>query len=139
MTGVEYTLDSEYGIDPTDPLGDLAITDDRGCSLLLSETFIDVWMLSLMKAIFSICNSESLNVEVLEEPYLILMTENNGFLDLECEGMAIHLESGQARQCFIDAAKNLVDELSKYDGSERNIAIEDLKRLVIGLERGRRD
>ncbi len=130
MTHVQYNLDGEGEIDPTDPLGDLTIMGDDGQSLLLTETFIDVWLLSLLRGLLSIRNRTSLKVEVLEEPYFISMTEENGFLHLECEGRSIRLKSEQARQYFIRAGKMLVDELSKYDGFERNTTIEELKALT---------
>lgn len=127
---VQYTLDNEDGIDPTDPLGNLTIRDDKGFSLFLAETFIDVWLISLIRAIVSIRSRESLKVEVLEEPYFILITEDNGFLNLECEGRSIRLNSEKARHYFIESAKSLVDELSKYDGHERNAAIDELRALI---------
>lgn len=113
MINVQYTLDDEGGIDPTNPLGDLTIIGDNGGSLFLTETFIDVWLLSILRGLLSICNQKPLKVEVLEEPYSILMTEKNGVLNLERDGTWIHLRSGQAMLHFIDAAKRLVNELSK--------------------------
>lgn len=131
MMNVQYTLDNEGGIDPIDPLGDLTIMGDNSSSLLLIETFIDVWLLSLLRGLLSISNGKSIRVEVLEEPCFILMTEENGFLHLECDGKSIRLQSGQARKYFIEAAKMLVNELSKYNGVERNATIAELKALIL--------
>lgn len=130
MNGVQYELDDEGGIDPTDPLGDLIISDEHGGTLVFSETFIDVWLLSFLRALFSIDSGESLKVEVLEEQYFVLMTEVSGFLNLECEGRSIRLKLGPAKRYFTDATKKLIGELSEYDDVDKNATIAELKKLV---------
>jgi len=127
---VQYTLDYEDGIDPTDPLGDLKITDDSGGSLLIEETFIDVWLLSFLNSILNIKPDENLKIEVLEEPYFISVTEKDGTLVFNYNDQVINTDIKEAILSFEKTAKELIIDLSGYSGVENNLTITTIKELL---------
>jgi len=127
---VQYTLDYEDGIDPTDPLGDLKITDDSGGSLLIEETFIDVWLLSFLNSILNIKPDETLKVEVLEEPYFVSLTEKDGALAFNYNDQVINTGVKEAILGFEKTAKELIVDLSGYSGVEKNLTIMTIKELL---------
>ena len=131
MKNVQYTLDDEGGIDPTDPLGNLTITGEDGSSLFLMETFVDVWLLSLLRGLLSIGEHETLTVEVLEEPNTILMTSDSGIINLVYKGESTFLKLEQAVSSLIEAARRFVYELSEYDGVESNTVVKELEELIL--------
>lgn len=126
---VQYTLDVEGGIDPTDPLGDMVLSDNSGHSLTLKAIFIDVWLLSFLKAIASICVGQSLHIEVLEESYYVLATRTDDVLLLKYDGAEISVDPTQAILAFKNTAKDFVSEMTLSEGAEKNTALKALKEM----------
>lgn len=129
MMQVKYTLDVEGGVDPTDPLGDLVLSDDFGHSLILKESFIDVWLLSFLGVISNICVGQSLKVEVLEESYYVLVTRTIESLLLNYDGKEISVDPNQIVIAFKDTAKKFLNESAFSEGFERNTALKALKKI----------
>jgi hypothetical protein len=63
-------FDVETGLDGTDPLGSLIISDERS-RIVIEPTFFDSWLVSLIGALPRLRAPGRVNVEIDEEPYPI--------------------------------------------------------------------
>lgn len=127
---VQYVLDEEGGIDPEDPLGDLLLADDAGNSIFLKETFIDVWLVSFIKSILKIHSNESLQVEVLEEPYGVLLKRKEDELIFSYRSATLKTDCIDALSAFKNVSRCFIHELSMYSGVEKNASIHELEGLL---------
>jgi hypothetical protein len=110
-------------------LGDLVLSDDFGHSLILKESFIDVWLLSFLGVISNICVGQSLKAEVLEEDYYVLVTRTNEALLLNYDGKEISVDPEKIIISLKDAAKEFINELAFYEGFDKNTALKALKEI----------
>ena len=127
---IKYELDYEDGVDPTDPLGRLVISDDSENILSLNETYIDVWLVALLRAVLDIKESESLNVEVLEEPYSLYIEENDSNIIIKYEKQSVKCDRNDMIIGIKNVSNDFIRELSKYEGFDKNEAIKLLKKLI---------
>lgn len=127
---VSYILDREDGVDPTDPLGDLEFVDQAGKKLVLKDTFVDTWLVALLKGLIS---SESLkigSIEVLEEPYKIELYLQGENVTLALEDQLVESSVEGVVSAVRLASRKLVDELSEFEGFDKNMALKELQLLL---------
>ncbi|WP_165673801.1 hypothetical protein [Metapseudomonas otitidis] len=75
MLKIEYLLDPSSPTDP-EPLGDLKISDNQG-EIYIENTYIDSWLLSLLKLSSTLPKEKLASISILEEPEPIFLETNN--------------------------------------------------------------
>ena len=110
---VEYILDKEGGLDPTDPLGNLVLLDEDNNSLVLTDIFIDTWLLAFLDKLNKIDNNSSVKVDTFEEKYCVTVSNSNGELIFQYNGDEITTTKGSALLAFNQSIIKLEQELLK--------------------------
>lgn len=124
---IVVTLDESEKIDPIDPIGDIAITDNT-TTILEKSTYLDSWFDALITGLKTVKQGKNIAVEIVEEPEPIMF-------EPWLEGMRIYYRKQSISISQISefttalklAANDFLNKLDRHTGVELNNLLEVIR------------
>lgn len=138
MIEIKWALDEEEGIDPTNPVGDIAITD--GTSRIFAEyTYLDSWFDALVRGVRGVLVGQSLTVNIVEEPQPLVFKPLDQGMQISYQNQSIVIpKNGEFVDVIKETAKDFLAKTSNVAGFESNDLLTSLRsfKKIIDLESG---
>ncbi|NET59870.1 MAG: hypothetical protein F6K47_28095 [Symploca sp. SIO2E6] len=117
---IEWTLDEEEGIDPTDPVGNLILSDGK-TTIQLESTYLDSWFEAFITGIKEITAGNSTTVEIAEEPDLLMFKYSKSGIIISYQNQDIFVKNTDELLLVLrESAKKFIEKLDKVKIVESN-------------------
>lgn len=132
MEEVAYILDTEGGVDASDPLGILYFKDSKGNSIFIKNTYIDAWLMAIGDFLLTLKKGRK-RIEILEESEFIDAVFSDNNLRLTYNGVKIFVDSRMFYKNVCGAIALLIEDLSSISilGETKNTVLLREKLIVL--------
>lgn len=130
MFTITCSFERESGTDAMDPLGDIELTDSHS-SLLISTTYLDSWLESMIQAIDRIRSGATFQISVPEEREILRLSVGiDDQITIRHENnVVVARDRKEFETALREACKHFLAGVSIQEESTRNPAIQRVRRF----------